>query len=313
MNGILYVIGIMCLFLSLYTVIIFAVSLLTERRWKITLRLQRIKSSDSSDLDELEPLNLPFRQRVLQPALQKLGKFIESLAPIEIRRSLSEKLVAAGYTSKSSVSNFLIVQGFLIVFFTSFFILLAGLSSPEVSKLILFGFLGLLVSILLPIVILNSKKINRQNQIRRELPDMLDLLVVSVEAGLGFDMALVKVTEKLNGPLSRELTGAMSEIRMGKVRRIALREMAERTGVDELISFVSAVFQADQLGVGIGNVLRVQSESMRNYRRQKIEEAASKAPIKILFPLIFCILPSLFVIIMGPAVIHLIKIFAGMG
>jgi tight adherence protein C len=262
--------------------------------------------------DDLEPLNLPFRQRVLVPAVRNLGKLIESLAPVQIRKSLSEKLIAAGYTSKSSVSTFLIIQGFLIIFFIGFFIMFAGVSALNAGRVLLFGFMGLLVALILPTLLLDNKKLARQNKIRRALPDMLDLLVVSVEAGLGFDIALVKVTEKLSGPLSQELTGAMSEIRMGKVRRIALREMAERTGVDELISFVSAISQADQLGVSIGNVLRVQSESMRSYRRQKIEEAASKAPIKIIFPLVFCILPSLFVIIMGPAVIHLIEIFAGM-
>ena len=310
MKGLLYPIGIICIFASIFYLIQFIASIMGRKRWKLLTRLQTVKELDD-DLSELEPMNKPFNERVIRPAFRKLGRLVESMAPAQIRKSLGDRLSAAGYTGRSSLGNFMTVQVVLIVLLPLLFITVSVLSGLNTARIILFGLIGLLLAVLIPLLVLSSKKNDRQNKIRKSLPDMLDLLVISVEAGLGFDMALVKVTEKMKGPLSDELSGALSDIRMGKIRRLALKEMAERTGVEELISFISAVFQADQLGVSIGNVLRVQSDAMRTYRRQKLEERASKAPVKMLIPLVFCILPSLFVVILGPAFIKIIDIFKG--
>ncbi|MGI6705156.1 MAG: type II secretion system F family protein [Clostridia bacterium] len=311
MNDIVYLLGISLIFISLYYIVLSMAGMMREKRWRVISRLEYIKEY-GGDKEGIEPLNLPFRERVIKPAMRKLGERIESLTPTRLQSSLKEKLIAAGYTTRTNMMNFLTIQGILVFCLPLLVMFLTSVLSSKPEKILLFGILAFLVSLLLPSIVLTNKKIARQNQIRKTLPDALDLLVVSVEAGLSFDMALVKVTEKIKGVLSEEFAVALNEIRLGKLRKQALREMAERTGVDELISFVGAVVQADQLGVSIGNVLRVQADSMRTYRRQKIEELTAKAPVKMLFPLIFFIFPSMFVVILGPAVIHLIRIFMGM-
>jgi tight adherence protein C len=143
------------------------------------------------------------------------------------------------------------------------------------------------------------------------LPDAIDLLSISVESGLGFDPALMRVAEKWDNSLTREFARVLSEMRIGKARREALREMAERVDQDSLTTFVSSVIQADQLGVPITQVLRIQSEALRVRRRQRAEELAQKAPIKMLIPIAFLIFPALFVIILGPAVPRLVEVFGG--
>lgn len=311
MKDTVYLLGIGLIFISLYYIVLFMAGIMREKRWKVASRLEYIKEF-GGDGEGIEPLNLPFKDRVVKPALRKLGELIESLTPTRLQGSLKDKLIAAGYTTKTNMVNFLTIQGILVFCLPLVVMFLTSIVSSRLEKILLFGMLAFLVSLLLPSIVLTNKKIARQNQIRKSLPDALDLLVVSVEAGLSFDMALAKVTEKIKGVLSEEFAVALNEIRLGKVRKQALREMGERTGVDELISFVGAVVQADQLGVSIGNVLRIQADSMRTYRRQRIEELTAKAPVKMLFPLIFFIFPSMFVVILGPAIIHLIRIFTGM-
>ncbi len=139
----------------------------------------------------------------------------------------------------------------------------------------------------------------------RSLPDALDLITTCVEAGLGLDAALAKVGEQMKGPLSEELSQMLREVSMGRLRREALTDLGERTGVPELISFVNAVIQAEQLGVSIGQVLKVQSDQMRTHRRQRAEQLAHEAPIKMMFPLVMCIFPAFMLVILGPAVIRI--------
>jgi tight adherence protein C len=147
----------------------------------------------------------------------------------------------------------------------------------------------------------------RQKAIIRQIPDSLDLLTISVRAGLGFDAALAKVVEKVKGPLSDEYRRALAELRVGKTRRDALRDIIPRTEVGPLTNFIGAIIQAEQLGVSISKVLQVQSEQLRIERRQRAEEMAAKAPIKMLFPLVGCIFPSLFIVILGPAIILIVE------
>ena len=149
-----------------------------------------------------------------------------------------------------------------------------------------------------------------QKAIIRMIPDSLDLLTISVRAGLGFDAALQKVVEKVKGPLSDEFRRALAEVRVGKQRRDALRDIIARTDVPPLTNFIGAIIQAEQLGVSISKVLQVQSEQLRIERRQRAEEQAAKAPIKMLFPLVGCIFPSLFIVILGPAIILIVQNFS---
>ena len=172
------------------------------------------------------------------------------------------------------------------------------------------GVLGLVIGWLLPDFIVTSNINRRKEEIEKQLPDVLDFLTVSVEAGLGFDGALMKVVEKFKGILADEFLLLLQEIKLGKLRREALREMADRIGVDDFSNFVGSLILADQLGVSIGNVLRLQAKDVRTKRRQRIEEMAMKAPIKMLFPLVFCIFPTLFVVLLGPAFLQIMKLFA---
>lgn len=165
--------------------------------------------------------------------------------------------------------------------------------------------MAFLVSQLLPMLLLNHKIAGRKKSIQKDLADVLDLLTVSVEAGLGFDGALTKLAEKMKGALVDEFNRVLQEIRMGIPRRDALVAMGIRCDVPDLSLFTTSLVQADQLGVSIGNVLRVQSASMREKRRQRAEERAMKAPIKMLLPLVLFIFPSLFVVLLGPALIQM--------
>ena len=156
-------------------------------------------------------------------------------------------------------------------------------------------------------LLLNRKITARRKSIQSDLPDALDLLTVSVEAGLGFDGALAKLSEKMKGALVEEFSRTLQEMRIGVPRRDAIRAMGQRCSVDDLSLFTAAVVQADQLGVSIGNVLRVQSAAMREKRRQRAQEKAQKAPVKMLIPLVVFIFPAIFVVLLGPAVIRLMS------
>ena len=167
---------------------------------------------------------------------------------------------------------------------------------------------GLGLGFYLPLIWLNRRIGKRQHDMERALPDALDLLTISVEAGLGFDAAIAKVSEKFDNELGRAFARVNAEVRLGKIRREALRDMANRAGVQDISNFIAAVIQADQLGVSLSKVLRVQSEQMRIRRRQRAEELAAQAPIKMLFPLVFLVFPSIFIVLLGPAAIQIQKI-----
>ncbi len=169
----------------------------------------------------------------------------------------------------------------------------------------LFG--GLIVGFLIPDFYLSSRAGGRAGAILDQLPDALDLLTISVEAGLGFDAAIIKVTEKMKGPLTEELKRAAAEQRVGKSRQEALRGINDRVEVKELQNLISAIIQADQLGVSMSKVLRIQSEQMRTDRRQRAEEKAARAPILIMLPTVGCIFPSLFIVILAPAALSAMK------
>jgi tight adherence protein C len=175
------------------------------------------------------------------------------------------------------------------------------------------GALAGVVLLLLPDFLLQQAIGRRQYQIRKSLPDILDLLIVSVEAGLGFDGAMAQVMEKMKGPFPQELRRVLQEMQLGKARVIALKDMAARINVTEVSTFVAAIYQADQLGVSMAKVLHVQAETMRVARSQRIREMAAKLPVKMLFPLVFCIFPAIFAILIGPGILSIMKAFSGSG
>jgi tight adherence protein C len=286
-------------------------SFLDKGRGKVQDRLAGI-SKMSIDADPEDILKMPFMQRVVSPALIGIGHFFGRVAPGEIRSRVDKRIIHAGNPWNLNFFSLLAVQilvGGLVLLLSLFLFRLLQVGAVRMWFVIM---LLTLVGFYLPYFIVSSKADSRQQVIRRALPDVLDLLLVSVEAGLGFDMAMKKVTQQMPGPLSAEIKSALDEIRMGGSREGAFRGIARRSGVSELSSFISSIIQAEQLGSNIANTLRVQSEFMRQKRRQRAEEMATKAPVKLIFPLIIFIFPALFVVIVGPAVIRVFYMFLSM-
>jgi tight adherence protein C len=264
----------------------------------VQARLQQIAVRPRT-LEELE-LQRPLGDRTIRPIIRGLSGLLTRFYPANTMRSLTLKLKRAGMETTSS-EFFLGVKGFAAIVGAIAASALANLLTSDGTQTLAGAALGLVFGFLAPDFYLGNRAGGRGKQILETLPDALDLLTISVEAGLGFDAALVKVTEKLKGALSEEFKRAASEQRVGKSRQEALRGITERVEQKELANFISAIIQADQLGVSMSKVLRIQSEQMRQERRQRAEEKAAKAPILIMLPTIGCIFPSLFIVILAPA------------
>ncbi|NLY56774.1 MAG: type II secretion system F family protein [Firmicutes bacterium] len=277
-----------------------------EREQEVGERLRRLMVNPGKDYSERERLLAePFVKRLIRPVLKRVARSAAKLAPEEQRERLRNQLALAGYPAGLQVADFLAVKAILAVSLgvLGYLLLKEVLPAQALSAALATGILGYIG----PDFLLQNAVRQRQKMIRKALPDVIDLLTVSVEAGLGFDSALAKVIEKMEGPLIGEFSRTLQDMRLGKPRRTALRDLAERTKVDDLATFVTALVQADQLGVSIAKVLRVQSEQMRTRRRQRAEEQALKAPVKMLFPLIIFIFPTIFIILLGPAAIRVMS------
>ncbi len=253
-------------------------------------------------LAEME-MTQPFSERVALPVIRNTANLLKRLTPQRGLDEAKHKLDLAGNPNGWNASDFLGVRG-LSAFITLVLVLaLMALLRMPILQIVLFTAIGAFLGYELPLFWLNMKIGARQHEALKALPDALDLLTISVEAGLGFDAAMVKVTEKADNELSRAFGRVNAEIRLGKIRREALRDMANRLEVPDVTNFIAAVIQADQLGVSLAKVLRIQSEQMRVKRRQRAEESAAKAPVKMMFPLVFLIFPSIMIVLLGPAVI----------
>jgi len=258
----------------------------------------------SVTLEELE-LSQPFADRVVRPMLRGISDAISRLSPnrnvAETRRRLemAGRPYGWGPTEFMGLRGLAAVVGFLLPF------ILMSITHATLRNRVVFPVVLCALGYFAPVIWLRSKISRRQTEIVKSLPDALDLLTVSVEAGLGFDAAISKVAEKWDNELSRAFERVIHEIRIGKLRREALRDMADNMDVPDVTSFVAAIIQADQLGVSLSKILRIQSEQMRTKRRQRAEEAAHKAPIKMLIPMVFLIFPALYIVLLGPAVLVL--------
>jgi tight adherence protein C len=261
-------------------------------------------------LDEME-LSLPFADRVLRPFFDRIGKAIAERTPANQRQALEAKIDLAGRPYNLTVGSFLALQIITMVVFALLAYLLAVLLSLSGTMTLLAPVAGGILGYVAPSVALDRRVKARKKEILLALPNALDLLTISVEAGLGFDAALARVCEKYHNALSAEFSQVLNEVRLGRPRLEALEDMGKRNQVEELNNFVQAVIQSEQLGVGIANVLRIQSEEMRRRRRQRAEEQGQKAPLKMLFPMVGCIFPTLFIVLLGPAVIQVVHQFGG--
>jgi tight adherence protein C len=252
---------------------------------------------------------LKFRERVLVPASGKLAELVLKLNPRVTVESVRLKLLSAGLANKIQPNAFLAFKGAAACGGLLFgFVIGAGSSARNAFLFALLcgaaGFFG-------PDFFVSTRARARKEKVRSELPDALDLLAVSVEAGMGFDGAITKLTEHMDGALSEEFSLTLGEMRVGESRQEALKKMAERVDTPELSAFVRAIVQADQLGISLGRILRVQAADTRLRRQAAAEEKAMKAPIKMLFPTVMFIFPAMFLVILGPALLGLSKLFGG--
>jgi len=289
------------------------------RRPSATSIRDRLMSMGPSQLDSKRPkhvleeleLSRPFRDRIVKPFLGSIAKVTRRLSPGSTLEKLEQRLAQAGNPRGLNAESFYGLKGVTAVVFLVVVGLLEYFNTwpgvipypPEVPvSAIEWALVAVVLGFFLPDIWINDEKKRRQKRIERKLPDTIDIIAISVEAGLGFDAAVQRVASKTKDDLPLEFERFLLELRLGKSRREALRNIVWRTGVADLSQFITAIIQADQLGVSIANVLRIQSEQMRVKRRQRAEEQAHKAPIKMLFPMAFCIFPAIFVVILGPVV-----------
>jgi len=275
-----------------------------EERQMIRETLRQLDGYEVESTRDQELLD-PLRDRALRPFIEGLTGLGKRLTPAGYVEKVRQRFIWAGDPDPAKVDRFMAVRvitmGLAVVAFLVIFVL--GLTPLQgLMKMVTGGFVIALL-VLGPDNVLNRKVAERHHLIQIGLPDVLDLLVISVEAGLGFEQALDRVIHSVPGPLTDEFSRMLGETRAGANRSDAMRAMDERCNVPELRSFVMAIIQADTFGVSIGRVLRSQSEEMRVKRRQLAEEKAQKAPVKMMLPMVFCIFPALFAVVLGPAII----------
>lgn len=265
------------------------------------------QTGEQFTLRDLE-LSQPFSERVIFPIARKLGELAIKFTPQNAMNSIEHKLELAGSPAKIDAAMILALQflgallfgGVVVIVFT------LGSNTWPITRIILVTLIFAVLGFYFPQLWISSKISRRQKEVRKAMPDALDLLTICVEAGLGFDAAMSKVSDKWQSELSLAFARAIQEVQLGKIRREALRDMADRIGLAEMTSFVAAVIQSEQLGVSLAKVLRIQSDQMRVKRRQHAEEEAHKAPLKMLIPMGLLIFPSLIIVLMTPAALRLV-------
>ncbi len=294
--------------LGIATVVIVVVGLASSGpSGDVAIRLEEFASRATPlTLEEIE-LSQPFTQRVIAPILKGLASFITRFTPARTVEDTRHKLELAGRPYNWGPTEFFgfRVLGGVVLGVFAFLLLWMGKQPFQIH--VIGTIVGAALGFMLPVLWLSGKIRRRQDEVIKALPDALDLLTICVEAGLGFDAAMAKVAEKWENELSRAFGRVIHEIRLGKLRREALREMEHNVGVTDVTSFVAAVIQADQLGVSMAKVMRIQSEQMRIKRRQRAEEKAHQAPVKMLFPMVFLIFPSIYIVLLGPAVLVVMR------
>ncbi|MDP2233695.1 MAG: type II secretion system F family protein [Actinomycetota bacterium] len=292
---------VVCVYVVLSTVL--------SEELQVTRRLRRMTDYEATQAKQVEPLLRPFGDRILSPIAARLRDFGTAITPHGYSESVKHKLVLAGSPNGIDSGRFMAIKVLASLGIAGLFIGVSVLR-PFGPAAWIVGVLPLTLAIfVVPDIWLSSRVSARRSAIRRALPDMLDMLTISVEAGLGFDQAMAKLVRNTTGPLSEEFGRVLQEVQAGVKRSDAMRRLAQRTEVPELNGFIMAIVQADVFGISVSGVLRSQATEMRVKRRQYAEEAAQKAPVKLVFPLVICILPATLIVILGPAVISFVKVF----
>jgi tight adherence protein C len=306
----LFIMGVLCVFTALF--LVSSAIRNAAPTTGVARSLELIEAMTSAPAELKSDLDKSFGERVLLPLQSRfvgLGRRLSGADASErIRRKLDFAGNPPGWTVDRVMSGKVlgVIAGFAVGVLFSFMLGSFAFKVVAIAGIALAGFFA-------PTMFLYQKAHDRSHQMQRELPDAIDLLTISVESGLGFDAALQQVAYNTEGPLADEFSRVLREMQIGSSRAESLRALSERTNMPELRSFVSAMVQADAFGIPIANVLRVQSSEMRVKRRQRAEEKAQQVPVKMTIPLIFCILPALFLVVMGPAAIHIMDSFKGLG
>lgn len=307
-DGAMLAVGLAAIFLAV-TVGLSTIGVLTSERAQVGRSLAAVRALQAAPEDMRREAEPPFTERVLQPLVQRFSRLGQRFSPAGQNERYRHKLDLAGSPPRWDAERVLAFKGLGLVILAPLGLLLT--LTLGFSILTAIGVMAVLGAIgyYAPDLVLYQMGYERSERIQRTLPDALDLLTISVEAGLGFDAALAQVARNTEGPLADEFFRVLQEMQIGLGRAEAFRALSDRTNVADLRNFITAMIQADVFGIPVANVLRVQAREMRIKRMQRAEESAQKVPVKILFPLIFCILPALFVIVIGPAAITIIRNF----
>lgn len=274
----------------------------------VARRLQGLTAYETGEAVAAHPALLPFAKRVITPTGRAIADAATAVAPAGYRERIRHRIVLAGSPRGMSVGRFFAIKALTTTGIAILLVAAAAITdSSGVSWLA--ALFAVVVAFFLPDLWLSNAVGVRQSKIRRELPDFLDMLTISVEAGLGFDAAISKLVRTSRGPLSAEFGRMLQQVQAGVDRVPALRGMSDRTGVAELDTFIVAIIQAETFGVSIANVLRTQAKEMRLRRRQNAEERAQKVPVKIIFPIVLCILPATMIVVLGPAIVGIGRAF----
>jgi tight adherence protein C len=300
-----------------FACIMFGVIALTEPTHDKSLlnsRIDTIARNMADDFNGMPSLtehemNAGFMERIIRPALRKISSFASRMTPASATDEIRALLIKAGNPGRIGVAEFIGIKVVsLFALFAIGLVLQRTVGGDLPTRLIIIT-LCLIVGFVMPDALVQQVITARHALVRKRLPDTIDLLIVSVEAGLGFDGAVAKVVEKVRGPIAEEFGRVLDEMRLGKQRSKAMKDMALRMDIPEITTFVAAIYQSEQLGVSIANVLRVQSESVRIARTQAIRIAAAKLPVMMLIPLVFFIFPAILVVLVGPGLVSIHNAF----
>ena len=295
---------------SLFTVLYVLILAYSRKDTFLKNRLRDLNvgtNQKPADMYWREQMKRSLYDRTVKPLAEKIAAKLSHFTPASLRAQAEELVDNTNSFNGMGMTGFMLLLGGSTVFFALLGIWMVYSKNMPFARglFTLLSFIG--AGVFLPFFILRRMVEQRQEAIRQSMPDVLDLLCVSVQAGLGFDGALGKVTAKMKGPLIEEFERLLQELRMGVTRRNALVRLAKRCGIEEMKLFTAALIQAEKLGVGMAQVLEIQSENMREMRRQRAKEQAAKLPVKILFPTVIFIFPVMFVVVLGPALVTIAR------
>ena len=283
---------------------------LTVKQREIAITLRKAKRYGTRDQREIETRR-SVNDRIVGPLTQQIADITQKILPKSDPNEIHARLMAAGLSRSMSPQMYLALKGGLVATALALGVIVAASGAVPAVLGMLIALGGGAMCFIAPDFFINSRVRGRRELMRSELPNVLDLLCVSVEAGLGFDAAVSKLSERMEGPLVEEFGLVLHEMRIGESRSAALKSLSDRVDVPEIAQFCRAIIQADQLGIALSRILRVQSHDMRVRRQLAAEEKAMKAPVKMLFPTVLFIFPSMFVVALGPAAISLLQTFGG--